>query len=545
MRRVRRITSNDDGVSLVMALVFIVIVALFASVALDKTSSTTVAGQQLRDRGDLQYALDAAVERALQVLKDDITSSTTTNPASLCTSPPATAGTEQDITQESPGLDINGQLVRYTCETLAGSTTASGSTVNTNFALILTGQTTNALTTQAGQAKGQSATCTNAGAAIKLGGSVYLSGVVNDSGVTKRILVCGGDLVSHYAGCTDTAAKAVTNLIGDPNFLKTCTDQDVDEAVVDIALPEAPTGDNAATIPLLNSPLFQDVQIGNGNNAPVCRVFYPGRYADQPDLLTAQRDGNYFISGLYSFDFAANDSVWSIGGNTTVTAGAPQGQDVDADGGSTACDTVDTLASDAGYITGLPTLLPSIDTTQVSGAHFPTGGATFVFEGTSRVEVAGYLTIRSTTATPAIGMVAARGTTDPGQIAGQTDVDRGYGPWSGNNPVISNQSANSGIVVNGKLMAPSAPVELFASNPTTGVVRGGVVAKTLDIAASVQGGGLAISTPASSVTPAPPPFRTVRIVAKDANGNSATNVAVAKISNYDPFTVTVLSWRTN
>lgn len=538
MSRFRHATNNDDGVSLVLALIFIVVVALFATVALDKAASTSQSGQQLRDRGKLQYALDGAIDRALQVLKKDIAGQAPGSPATLCASPAAAA----DITQEAGGLVLNDHTVRYSCQTLAGKTAPDDPALDTNFAIVLTSTASNALDTSSGLAAGQGATCASPGSPLKVTGPIYLRGFENNTGAAKRLLVCGGDYVRYKSSspaCTSAELTALTNVVVDTGSLKGCTEQTVDQAVAAYTLPTAPTQ--------ASNGFYLDVPAGIGSNPPVCRVFYPGLYPAAPAVRSNTADANYFVSGLYYFQF---NGQWAIGSNTTVIAGTKQEPtDVGvsaADGASTACAGV----TDAIAMAGLSSVLP-VGLTQagVTNYYFNTGGAQFVFGFKATLSNAGYLTMYNpvppSSTTPALNFVAVRGATDPGQASGAGDIARGYQKWQEpNDPVLSNQSASSAMIINGKVMAPSAPVQLSASNPTDGVVRGGLIAKTLDLGASVTGGGLALSTPSYTSNPAPPPYRTVRIVASEPGGSADTNVAVATISNYSPFTVTVKSWRT-
>lgn len=541
MRRLGDRTDGDEGVALVIVLVFMLVVGIMVSVSLSKAETTADSGIQLKDRTQTQYALDGGVERALQLMRADVSGATTANPASLCTS---ASGTPTDITVESPGLTLNGHTVHYSCQTLAGTTTNQGDSGQTNFAVVLTDTGTDALTTQSGQATGQTSTCDNPNGALKVGGSVYFAGDETNSGATKRVIVCGGDIVQSSTTCTDAGLAALTNVVRDPDYLKACTEQTVSQAVPTVVLPQAPTVDLGATFAPLSTPLYKDVSQG-GNS---CRVFYPGLYRTPPALLTNSHDGNYFVSGLYYFNLPANNQTLNIQSNTTVTMGDPSkrpSSDVTASGGSNTCDSM----SDATAMSALTTLLPGVDLTPINNAYFSAGGVELVFGGRSKLSVAGVLTVNSapTAANTAwISFVAARAASQPGQTTGSTDVDRGYTAYSDlNNDVLSNQSASSAMIINGKVVAPSADVSIFASNPTDGVIRGGVIANDIDLGASVQGGGLAISAPAFIDNPAPPPFRTVRIVSSEPGGTAVTNVVEAKISNYSPFTVDILSWRTS
>lgn len=544
-RLTRPFASDESGTALIIVLVFMVVVGLLLGAFLGKSETVTDSGIALRDRTQQQYALDAGAERALQLLRADVADATTAAPASKCIN---AAGGVSDITAESGGLDVNGHVIRYTCQTLAGSTIDPSGGSATNFAIVLTSPTSNALTTQSGQATGQSTTCENPAGALKIGGSIYIRGDETNSGVTKRVIVCGGDIV-RYVGtdplapeCTSAELAALTQLVRDPLFLKACTEQTVAQAVPTVVLPTAPTVDFAADFAPLTHPLYVDIPAGGDK----CRVFYPGLYRSPPKLRTNSHDGNYFVSGLYYFEFSDND-ILEIESNTTLVAGDPAksptgvGADVTAAGGSTACDAV----HDASAITAITTLVPTLD---LGSYYFASGGAQFVFGKKARLHVSGYLTLNTAPVaanTSFISVVGVRGAGDPGQDPSSTDLSRGYTLWSTNDPIIRNQSASSSLVINGKVVVPSGDVEIFASNPTDGVIRGGLIARTLDLGASVQGGGLAISAPAFAANPAPPPYRTVQVISEEPSALGIKQVVEATISNYSPFTVDILSWRTS
>ena len=121
--------------------------------------------------------------------------------------------------------------------------------------------------------------------------------------------------------------------------------------------------------------------------------------------------------------------------------------------------------------------------------------------------------------------------TDPGYVASSTGV------------LLDHDNANTQLLVNAKVFVPTGTIKLFASNPTVAVVRGGVVAYRLDLAASAAADEFVISAPGGSTAPAPP-FRTVQITTRGRDGSAAENSVVATISNYSPFTVLIKGWRT-
>lgn len=542
-RLTARLAADDSGAALIIVMVFMVVVGLLLGAFLGKSETVTSSGIALRDRSQQQYALDAGAERAIQLLRSDVADATTAGPASKCIN---AAGGVSDITAESGGLNVNGHLIRYTCQTLAGSTIDPNSGGTTNFALVLTSTSVDALTTQSGQG-GQPPTCANPNGALKIGGSLYLRSKETDDALKKKVLVCGGD-IAQFKGtnplapeCTSTQLADLTQLVRDPRFLKACTEQTVAQAVPTVVLPTAPAIDFAANFAPLTRPLYLDIPSGND----MCRVFYPGLYKSPPALRANGQDGNYFVSGLYYFEFSGSD-ILDVASNTTLVAGDPAksptgaGADLTATGSSTTCSGV----HDTPAIAAITALVPTLN---LGSYYFASGGAEFVFGRKARLEVSGHLTLNTAPVaanTSFISVVGVRGASDPGQDPSSTDLSRGYTLWSSNNPIIRNQSASSSLVINGKVVVPSGDVEIFASNPTDGVIRGGLIARTLDLGASIQGGGLALSAPAFAGNPAPPPFRTVQVISKEPSALGIKQIVEATISNYSPFTVDILSWRT-
>ena len=493
---------GDEGVALVMALVFMLVVGLFVGTALTKSQSVSVSGQQVRQRGQLQYALDGGVDRALQVLQDDLS----TGSPSKCVAAPEL---ETDITgfqDAATGLDLNGQKVSYSCQTLAGRAANTGDGTTTNYALLVTSPSSGALTTQSG-VSGE----------LVVAGSVYLNGQVANSDVKKAIEVSSGDIVSPLsrAGCAaDLTALTDVTLTG-TGQLKACTDQTLAQALPTITLPAAPTFVVSA---VLGSGVTFNV--GGGKK---CRVFYPGRYSAAPALSTS--DGNYFVSGLYYF---AGIGQWQIDGGSDVIAGQRSvGTDFPSAPTGDCATMTDTTAMGSPLVAAV---LASLTPNTFSY------GATWVFGGSSSLDFKkGSVTMFTPPATgaePAVNFVAASSSTGGG-YADLTVPD-----------VLTGGSNNSTMQLNAKLFAPEAGVNIFSTNNTVAAARGGVVAYTIDLQASAAGSdALAISAPGGIANP-PPPFRTVRIVTRDKAGNSATNTAVATIGNFSPYPVSVKSWRT-
>src|SRR5438477_435303 len=115
MSRRRARWDNDEGASLIFALIFIAICGIFISAALQNGSGATLAGVGAANRDKLQYALDAGINRAINVLQAD---AQIANPH-YC--PDAAAGLQQiSDTADASGFSVNGRTIGYKCQTLSG-----------------------------------------------------------------------------------------------------------------------------------------------------------------------------------------------------------------------------------------------------------------------------------------------------------------------------------------------------------------------------------------------------------------------------------------
>lgn len=524
---------GDDGVTLVLALVFMLVVSLFVTVALTKSQSTTLSGVSLRERGAIQYALDGGVERGLEAVRD--TTRAPGGSGALCAAPGST-----EAVPGSP-ISINGHDVTVTCENLGGSV-VTGSSIMTNYAVVLLSTAGDALQTSGAMSSVPAAPCSDpapAGGYFRLKASLYLGGPQSNSAVNPPLVLCNGHAVQHRgAPCTDAGIATLTNLrVATDTYVRACTDQTPAQATPTLpALPARPPGDPdvsgcyvdlAPSGVVRNSPCAVPPVTSGG--AVACRVYYPGRYASAPALLS----DNYFVSGTYLFD---NVGGFPVTSSQQVVAG--RRVNVTTDQGIDRTDTGCAGADDA----VATTLAPVVGALSLSSLIDSAGGTQWIFDGNSQLGVAGGLTLHSrpfTSPNPPFTFVAG-GYSPWIQGTGSTT---GGGASCSTGFALCNSSGGSRMVVNGRVHAPTAPAQLFATSGTENVVTGGVVLHSLKLGASVAGGALAVAGPgASSLTP--PPFRTVRIVATTA-GSSDRNVAVATVGNFSPsYTTSVKSWRT-
>lgn len=497
---------GDDGVSLVLALVFILIVGLFATVALAKSESTLKGGQVVRDRGKTQYTLDGGIDRALQQLRSDVQ---LPDPA-LCAQPgdPSATGS----------VTLNGMTSNWSCTLQAGRAKKSSDATQTDFAVVITKVGSGGLTTS--NAVNQP---------LIINGSVYMNGTLTNADLPKDLTIKdGADFVSPCPRdlSTLTAVVLVPAADGRAGY-KGCTDQSLAEAAGTAPLTAAPSfvvpaGANAAD----PANLLNGVDIGSGANT--CRVFYPGRYNAQPDLLDGD---NYMVSGLYYF---ANIGSLNLGSDkATITAGKNQVAS-DLSGASGACSSMtDSIALGRPEVSGTKASMPLFSY-----------GATWVLGGNSAISVG---MADFTMFTPPAG-----GSDRPLNIVAYPTATNGYAPITSGSTVISGFQNKGKATINGKVFIPSGAADFFATNSTVIQVRGGIVAGDLALAASASiGDGSVTFSVSGTSSPPPPPFRTVKIVTT-ASGTTATNTAVATISNFAgsalppalPYPVVVKSWRT-
>ena len=496
---VRRRVRGDDGISLVLALVFILVVALFATVALTKAQSTLISGSRLRERGQLQYTLDGAVEDGFSDIRADMTNADPTN----CAQAAAPSSTGQIV--------LNGMTSTWTCTLLAGRAKKSSDATLTDYAAVVTSPASGALTAQSGCSRD-----------LVIQGSIYVNGSVQDSDLCKTIKVQAGDYVSpnSRAGC-DTDLSALTHVTVTAGYVKTCTDETLNHALPVVALPAAPTQDLTPTYGA-----GTDVVLGVAPSTMTCRVFFPGRYSAAPAL---RNGGNYFVSGLYYF---AAIGTWSPSGNHLQVVGGARALATDSDALSGDCSGMtDSLAL------AQPTVLPNL--AAIQSYSYPRG-VTWVLGGNSHLDLP---TGEISLFTPPQGASSR-----PMSLVAVANSGNGYAAISaasGTPTALTGTSNNTVLRINGKIYAPSALVDIFSTQSTEAVARGGVVAYKLTLQSSAAGAdGLAISAPSGFESP-PPPFRTILMTSDDTSGGTTVqNKAVATVSNYTPYVLTVKSWRT-
>ena len=496
----RRLRHEEEGVSLVIALLFIVVVGIFAAAALTKGAAVAGSGANIKVRTQSQYALDGAVERGMQDLVDDLA---TGSPAKCVD---AAAGST------SGSFSLNSRSITYTCSTLAGKAAKTGDGSVSNYALAVMSSASDALTTQSGS-----------GSDLELDGSVYLAGAVANSGIKKPISILGGDLITPTSATCTTDLSNLTKITVPSTNLRACTEQSASSVKGSVSLLTAPTASLPSTVTNGTT-----VNMGGGKK---CQVFYPGLYTTPPQLSTS--NPNYFVSGLYYF-YSASSWNWQIngsdvtGGQRSVSTDSP----VKADDCASMTDTT--------AMSNIPGGLTSAVTTDIANHRFSYGN-TWVFGGTASLDMKkGNLSLFSPpkgSNTIPLSFVAAT----------SSETSSGYVPITTGATVLSGGSNQTSTTFNGKLWAPTGVVSLFSTNNTQAAVSGGVTVYKIDLQASTAGSGGILLSASGGVSDAPPPYRTVKIVTTDTTSGDAlpaTNTAVISVSNFSPYTVKVYSWRT-
>jgi Tfp pilus assembly protein PilX len=500
---------GDEGVSLVLALVFIVLVGLFATVALTKSQNTLASGQQLSLRGDAQYTADGAVDQALTALREDMLDADPSRCAQF------TAPTSNG------SYTLNGTTATWTCTLLGGRAKKATDVTTSDYAIVLTSPNLDALETQSGSDP------------LVVGGSIYLNGRQTNTPLKKEVNVQDGDVVSPVDSDCEADLNALTDITVTAGYIKACTEDLVASAQPSVDLPAAP-GPTSVVLPM---------QTTLPGKAKPCKVYYPGLYTAAPtfdDLLNvnAKVDATYFVSGLYYF---RNIGTWQLSTNGQTVIGGQR---------SVSEDTVALTSNDCGGMTDAkamslyaPLTGPHLVKTALPDIYFAYG-VTWVLGQNSSVSPSN-ITLTLFTP-PALGS-----STQPFSLVSFGSSTNNYQKHTQSGPgtptAVSGFSNNTKAHFNAKIMTPGSRLDLFTTNDTEAVARSGIVAYELLLKASSGGTGTgpSITAPYNKKNP-PPPFRTVKIVTTDSTGATSTSVtSVATISNFPPYSVVTESWRSN
>jgi Tfp pilus assembly protein PilX len=507
---------DDVGASMVLVLIVVVMAALVSTAFLTKSRTELRASSVLQTKTQLSLGADAGLEKGIQALRDDLASAARTK----CLTP------FEPETALSPPFPWNGSAatVSTSCLDLQGVAASAQGNPLYSAAIITTGGD-HSLTSN-----------NSANSAIDIGGPVYVSGIESASpgsgDLQKDVHLSYGDF--SMLGCTtppDLSAKLTVT----PPYGVVCTKVTAADGAPTLSLPSLPPG----------APSYFDV-------TPSCRIFFPGSYTSAPALLTNNGNTptntgnrNYFASGTYYFAPSGGGALtFGIGTNDVVVAGrkaasfdsdlpVPNGN---GNGGGTT--NVAPCTDDTAAIAHLTAV--GLATTIIGG----TGGAQFLFGGDSQLNIQGTLVMYSPPAQgskPPVNVYTIR--------AGDATSPATWAPWTGHlqsgavQPLLTGGSATQELF-NGALNAFDAPIAIFATNNTVAAVRAGIVAKTLDLAASTQGGGLDVAGfgGADSTNGS----RILRVSSKATGltneGGIMAGVAIVEVPN-DGSPPTVRSWR--
>jgi hypothetical protein len=479
----RRYDTDEEGATLILALVLVTALFLAVGAMTSQLSTQFKVTQIVNDRVDKQYAADGGIDHAIEALRADMRAAT----RSLCLD--AAGGVQAMST-----VTVNGHPVDITCETRQGST-GSGPLVNpASFGLITTKSVaTKSLETQGGSAP------------LSVNGAVYLGGGVVHADLNKQVTITNGDVGQLASRCTAGSLSADLVTAAPFKAAPACTSLTPVEVAPTVTLPSLP--------PVADASWVKSTSSGSTNG---CTVFYPGRYTSLPDV--GSKDDFYLASGTYYFDGVGSIAIANGG---TLVAGA---NGLYNNGDTTIGCATDAQASahaaNPGRITGT--------------------GATLIFGGNSTVGLAGVMTIMARTPLDPSGIPVSL------YAVRSTDVAAGWTEWSGGStPILDNTNAGASFLIHGAVNAFDAPITLFSSNPTTAVVQGGVTAGTVMLKASAS--NFNISAFGGGPTAIASRTLRVIAKAKGVNADPTFTVATAivSISNTAPYTATVLSWRTD
>lgn len=367
--RARARSSNDDGVALILAIIFVLTVSLVVAALLPYASAGIKTADAVRDVRTVQNAVDGAMDQAINAIRGSL---------KLGTSPTCSSGntpntyTAPDYPNPAPATGVTKVRVQYCYQPLSGST---GGDTTPPYAI----QTLSEGVTIDGNAP------------LVVSGGILANGDVSVQGVQQTLNV-DGDLYADGHCDTDVIAVGGEEHCSNttPAFsLANDPDPSVDP-LSSLALPFS-TNANGAIVDTNGNAVDVD-PVGACDPARDDSVvrFSPGFYSQtpQPDSTATSStycgSGNkhvvwWFEPGAYYFDFpdsqftgfGDNDATFA-GQNITIIGGQPLGWDPDT---ASAADV-------AGMFKNGPT---STDHSPICDESVP--GSTFVFGGPTNISI--------------------------------------------------------------------------------------------------------------------------------------------------------------
>jgi hypothetical protein len=439
---------SEAGSSLVIALAFLSVFALWISTTLASASSSVKVGQSLRSERPLRYAVDAAVDHAIQTIRLDSSKGKDDGGTSPC-------HTESTFNNHTI-------YVHCTPQPRSGVPGLGGSSPTLGILTLATGSEVGY------QHKSNDI--------IRVNGGVYSnSSITSFGGNYSQLNTCPPSYPTTQAGCTAQTPNPHGTVTAVGNCDIGTKDQNHNEHIV-----ASIRNCNATPSPAGWDPGYPPDQLeafaspAVPSTATACPSGYalvpllPGRYGDDKlNALNALSSGCdhsllWFQPGTYYFDF---DGVWNINRESlTIVAGQPAWGALPAD----------------------PSTVPFGSSCNADPiADHP--GTEFIFGKTARMDVQkGRFEICSPVSAlrqqiAIYGVKANTGTT----LKAQSGCVAAVG-YSGNEDgqhcaLLTTGGNNSWVMVHGTIYAPAAVVEFKMTNVGYQVVSRGIIARVLSI----------------------------------------------------------------
>lgn len=506
--------SDESGAALILALVFITVVAVVVAVVLSFADSSFRTTMALRDQAAATANADGAAQIAINTLRQG-TYPRTGN----CFGAGVGAGDATLTLPPNYYTTASGPAdsARVTCEQDTSNSVAGTSNVPGNAILTL----------------GTSTTEEGIYADVHRRGNLKATGNVSSNSTIK---VDDGSLTA--SGSVTVRGACTGSIFSTP--AKVC---DTKNPVLDPLYP-APTA----------TPTPQSVPQCKDSKKPQILTFSPGMYTSVNDLnkLNDCKDSIFwFKPGTYYFNFRNGDAAEQGDGNTewSIDTGYLVA-------GTLAPGTTLSLSSPPPTIPGacvspVPPSSGGVWTPPVGvpGVQFVFGGQSRINFGAVQAEICGTYSAIA----PAIALYGLKTDvgTGPNKVSAQngciTDLSQGCS-------VISSDNSNSKLIIQGTTYVPGASLDITIKNSSLQTFRGGVIARSLKVSAtgSADLASPAFEVPAVSVIT---PGRTVvwlnvYICPGKRTCSAGTLRLRAKVGIADPFgipvagarQITVYSW---
>jgi hypothetical protein len=302
---------GEQGATLVLALAFLMLFGLIIAVLLTQEQASLRTTPVVDSHTKNLYASDGGIEYGIQRLRNDGSSSN-----SLC------PHTDLDNVYPVGSVNVNGQDVTVTCQTIAGDASpTSGGVSSTGYSVVATGRGT---FTYVG---GHGGDCNkNVPDATDLGSTIQL--YLCPSASPSQEVTLGGSAIVNAGGFKVPAS----NKVKVPGSVKQFNHADTNFCTRDKQTANYPTNDRslvvtgawscindpaptlaslgadpAPSIAVPSAPLNPTTQSAQCNDGTTVTIMYPGKYTTKPSAL-----GNsnvYLSSGVYYFASSGNTAI--------------------------------------------------------------------------------------------------------------------------------------------------------------------------------------------------------------------------------------------